>query len=56
MDQALPKTEPQRKKDDALQHEVKCLRQELKRVTEERDILKRPLHTLQERRTEVRLH
>ena len=29
------------KQDDALQHEVKRLRQELKRVTEERDILKK---------------
>lgn len=35
------KPEPQRKQDDALQHEVKRLRQELKRVTEERDILKK---------------
>lgn len=35
------KPEPQRKQDDALQHEEKRLRQELKRVTEERDILKK---------------
>jgi len=35
------KPEPQRKQDDALQHEVKRLRQELKRVTEERHILKK---------------
>jgi transposase len=35
------KPEPQRKQDDAIQLEVKRLRQELKRVTEERDILKK---------------
>ncbi len=35
------KNKPKRKQDDTLQHEIKRLRQELKRMTEERDIFKK---------------
>ena len=39
-----------------LQAEIRRLKKELKRVTDERDILKKPRRTLQSYPTEVRLY
>lgn len=50
------KPEAQLKQEDDQQAELRRLRAELKRVTEERDILKKPLRTLPGSPAEVRLH
>nr|UVN17959.1 hypothetical protein pPsy0479b_00001 [Pseudomonas syringae] len=51
------KPQEQRQQDDDQQAELRNLRAELKRVTEERDILKkRPPRTLPRSAAEVRLH
>lgn len=49
------KPEAQRKHEDDQQAELRRLRAELKRVTEERDILKRPPRTLPGSPAEIRL-
>ncbi|SMP99274.1 Transposase and inactivated derivatives [Pseudomonas putida] len=50
------KPEKQRVQEDDQQAELRRLRAELKRVTEERDILKRPPRTLPRSAAEVRPH
>lgn len=50
------KTQEQRVEEDDQSAEVRRLRAELKRVTEERDILKRPQRTLPRSAAEVLLH